>query len=324
MKNLCKKLTDRWWKKILFAIALIIFVVVLCKAWGALYDNVINVKPHEQQVVLITGTASGIGEATAKLLIEEGHIVYGGDIQFEKNKWLDEAGGHSLDMDVTSSTMVAAGVDRVIAEQGRIDVLFNNAGFGMYAPIEEASIEDAKWQFEVNVFGYANLVKEVLPHMRAQGDGLIINNTSMGGKIWLGGLGGWYHASKHALEGWSDVLRFEVREFGVDVVIIEPGAIDTNFGAVAQVYADRYREDTVYEHLYAPMDAMREQMESEDGGGFQAADPIVIAEVVSQAMNAKKPDIRYARGPLANELIIFRDIFGDRVFDFLMHRMFGG
>lgn len=318
--NFLKKLISKKWVKV---IIVIIGLIIICKVWGALYDNVINKKPYEQQVVLITGTASGIGEATAKHLIEKGHIVYGGDIQFEKNKWLNEAGGHSLDMDVTDREMVRAGVQKVIDEQGRIDVLFNNAGYGLYGPIEEVTMEDVQAQFDVNVFGYAHLVKEVLPHMRKQGDGLIINNTSMGGKITLGGLGGWYHATKHALEGWSDVLRFEVAHFGIDVVIIEPGMIDTNFGNVAMVYSDKYEPGTAYEHAYAPMRAMREQMEQDPEGGMQAADPIVIARVVDEAMNAKKPKIRYAEGPMANELIMFRDIFGDRAFDWLMGRIFG-
>lgn len=316
MKNFLKKLTNRRWKKVIIGI---LVLVVVCKAGSALYDNVINVKPYEQQVVLITGTASGIGEATAKHLIEKGHIVYGGDIQFEKNKWLDEAGGHSLDMDVTDVDMVKAGVQKVIDEQGHIDVLFNNAGYGLYGPIEEVTMEDVQDQFDVNVFGYAHLVKEVLPHMRAQGDGLIINNTSMGGKITLGPLGGWYHATKHALEGWSDVLRFEVRKFGIDVVIIEPGAINTNFGIPVLGFLEKYRQGTAYEHLFVPFEAMQ----ADEDAFATGADPIVIAEVVDEAMNAKRPKIRYTRGPLANELIMFRDIFGDRAFDFLMMQMFG-
>lgn len=309
-----KELFIRHKKKLIVLVAVVVVLEVSC--W--FYNNVINVKPFEKQVVLITGTASGIGEATAKHLISLGHTVYGGDIQFEKNKWLDAAGGHSLDMDVTDVEMVKAGVAKVIEEQGRIDVLFNNAGYGLYGPIEEVTMEDVQAQFDVNVFGYAHLVKEVLPHMRKQGDGLIINNTSMGGKITLGGLGGWYHATKHALEGWSDVLRFEVDHFGIDVVIIEPGAINTNFGLPVMAYLDKYREGTEYSHLFDPFDAMVEDPEAFSGG----ADPIVIAETVEEAMRARTPKIRYARGPMAKPLITIRDIFGDRVFDWLMRQMF--
>lgn len=315
--NRIKKFFAKHKKKLLFL--LVLFVVWKGGCW--LYNNVINVKPYEQQVVLITGTASGIGEATAKYLIEKGHIVYGGDIQFEKNKWLDAAGGHSLNMDVTNVEMVQAGVQKVIAEQGRIDVLFNNAGYGLYGPIEEVTMEDVHQQFEVNVFGYANLVKAVLPHMREQGDGLVINNTSMGGKIWLGGLGGWYHATKHALEGWSDVLRFEVKKFGIDVVIVEPGAINTNFIGPVSGYLKKYREGTAYNHLFTPFDEMQA---NPDNSALSGSDPIVIAEAVNEAMNAKRPKIRYTRGAMANELIIVRDIFGDRIFDGLMNSMFNG
>lgn len=314
--RIIERLTNKWWKRI---VIVVIALILVFRSGEWIYDNYINVKPYEQQVVLITGTASGIGEATAKHLVEQGHVVYGGDIQFEKNRWLDEAGGHALDMDVTDVEMVKAGVAKVIEEQGRIDVLFNNAGYGLYGPIEEVTMEDVQAQFDVNVFGYANLVKEVLPHMREQGDGLIINNTSMGGKIYLGGLGGWYHASKHALEGWSDVLRFEVDHFGIDVVIIEPGAINTNFGVPVAGYLEKYRQGTAYEHLFIPFDEMTSDTDSSSSIG---AEPIVIAEAVNEAMNAHRPHIRYTRGPLANELIIFRDIFGDRAFDLVMQQMF--
>ena len=173
---------------------------------------------NEKKVVLITGTASGIGKATAEYLINEGHIVYGGDIQFEKNKYLDTIGGYSIDMDVTNVDMVNAGVDRIIKEQGHIDVLVNNAGFGLYAPMEETTDEDRRYQFEVNFFGVANVTKAVLPHMREQKSGYIINISSMGGKIYMP-LGAWYHATKHAIEGWSDCLRLELKEFNIKFVI---------------------------------------------------------------------------------------------------------
>ena len=123
-------------------------LTILCAS--LLGTNAIQAQENGPKVVLITGTASGIGKATAEYLIEQGHIVYGGDIQFEKNRYLDSIGGHSVDMDVTKVDMVQAGVARIIEEQGRIDVLVNNAGFGLYAPVEETTDEDARYQFEVN------------------------------------------------------------------------------------------------------------------------------------------------------------------------------
>lgn len=312
MKQKLKKFSIRSLK----VIGVLITVVLICKVWNYAYDNYINVKPYEQKVVLITGSASGIGKATAEYLIEKGHIVYGGDIQYEKNRYLNSIGGHALDMDVTDTTMVKAGIEKIIAEQGKIDVLFNNAGYGQYGPIEEVSIADAKAQFEVNIFGYANLVKAVLPYMRKQKDGIIINNTSVGGKVTLGGLGGWYHASKHALEAWSDVLRYEVKNFGVNVVIIEPGFIRTEFGNVVFKHMGKYVENSNYPHLFEPF--LNFDMDDSSMG----SEPIVIAEAVDDAINAKKPKIRYARGSMSKELITFRRVFGDKAFDWLMGNAF--
>lgn len=315
-----KKKLKRISIKTLKFIGVFVALVLVYTGWNYVYDNYINVKPYEQKVVLITGTASGIGKATAELLIEQGHIVYGGDIQYEANKYFDGIGGHSLDMDVTDVAQVQAGVEKVIAEQGRIDVLFNNAGYGQYGPIEEVSIEDAKAQFEVNIFGYANLVKAVLPYMRKQQDGIIINNTSVGGKVYFGGLGGWYHASKHALEGWSDVLRYEVKGFGVKVVIVEPGLINTNFGNVVGKHMVKYIENTNYPHLFEPF----LNMDPNDSSmADMMSDPSVIAETVDEIINAKTPRVRYARGALSKEMITFRRIFGDGVFEWLMDKQFG-
>jgi NAD(P)-dependent dehydrogenase (short-subunit alcohol dehydrogenase family) len=275
-------------------------------------------KPPEQKVVLITGSASGIGKATAELLIKEGHIVYGGDIQFEKNKYLNSIGGHALDMDVTDTLMIKAGVEKIIREQGRIDVLFNNAGFGLYAPMEETTEEDMRYQFEVNVFGVAYVTRAVLPYMREQKSGIILNTSSMGGKIYMP-LGSWYHATKHAIEGWSDCLRLEVKEFNIKVVIIEPGAINTNFGNVTTEYMQKYIDGSNYGMVDSFVEMMEdmtpEQMER------MGSDPIVIAEVVNKAINKKRPKTRYAKGRMAKMSIWYRKWFGDRAFDRLMMRM---
>lgn len=273
-------------------------------------------KEVQPQVVLITGTASGIGKATAEHLIELGHIVYGGDIQYEKNKYLDKIGGHSLDMDVTNPEQVKAGVAKVIGEQGHIDVLLNNAGFGLYGPVEEVTMEDARYQFDVNVFGLAMVTQEVLPHMRERRSGTIINISSMGGKIYMP-LGAWYHATKHAVEGFSDCLRLELKEFDIDVVIIEPGAINTNFGNVTAGYLMKYADGTNYGHMMDPYIEMMENLDPSMG-----SEPIVIAETVEEIINDDTPKTRYARGNMSKFLIRYRDWFGDRAFDRLMTRMF--
>ena len=134
-------------------------------------------------------------------------------------------------MDVTDHKQVQDVINKIIKDEGRIDVLVNNAGYAIWGAVEDVSYEDAKRQFEVNLFGLAEVTKAVLPIMRVKKRGKIINITSIGGKIYSP-LGAWYHATKHALEGWSDCLRLEVEEFGIDVVIIEPGAIRTEFGEV--------------------------------------------------------------------------------------------
>ncbi len=277
---------------------------------------------EEPKVILITGTASGIGKATAEHLIEKGHIVYGGDIQFQKNKYLDSIGGHSIDMDVTDTAMVNAGVERIIREHGRIDVLYNNAGWGLYAPVEEAREGDLRHQMEVNLFGVNNVTRADLPHMRKQESGRILVTSSMGGKIYMP-LGAWYHASKHAIEGYFDCLRLELKHFNIDVVIIEPGAINTNFGNVTSGYLEKYVDNTAYGHMVTPYVEMMKQI-TEDPEMIERmpSEPIVIAEAVEKAIRKRKPKTRYVKGKMGKLLIFYRNTFGDRAFDRLILRMF--
>jgi short-subunit dehydrogenase len=183
-----------------------------------------------KKVILITGASSGMGKVTAEELIKEGNTVYCAARSVEKMKDLENLGGKILEMDVSDDQSLEAGVDKIISAEGKIDVLWNNAGFGLYGPVEEISIEKAKYQFDVNLFGLAKITQKVLPHMRDQRGGLIINTSSMGGKIYTP-LGAWYHATKHAVEGFSDCLRLELKEFGINVVVLEPGLIDTGFRA---------------------------------------------------------------------------------------------
>ena len=182
----------------------------------------------EQKVVLITGTAYGIGKSTAELLIHKGHIVYGGDILVEENLYLNDIGGTALEMDVTNQEHIDKAINQIISEQGRVDVLVNNAGLGVYGAIEDVSMEDIYYQYDVNLFGLARVTKAVLPYMREEESGLIINISSVLGETY-GPLAGWYLSTKHALEGWSDALRVELKEFDIDVVVVQPGAINTNF-----------------------------------------------------------------------------------------------
>ncbi|MDR6804600.1 NAD(P)-dependent dehydrogenase (short-subunit alcohol dehydrogenase family) [Dyadobacter sp. BE34] len=264
-----------------------------------------NTRASDKKVVIVTGSASGIGKATCERLLKEGYIVYGGDIELEKNQYLDKTGGHSLILDVTKDDQVKAAVDRVIKEQGKIDILFNNAGFGVMGTNEETTMEDAQKVMDVNFYGYVRMIKAVLPQMRAQKSGRIINTTSMGGKIYFP-LAGIYHASKHALEGWLDVLRLEVKEFGIKVVIIEPGFINTNFYNVSGDYGKKYGANTAYGHIFEPIAKAPLPKMSE---------PDVIAKVVAKAITKRNPKTRYVKGKSAKMLIWMRNTLGDKMYD---------
>ncbi|HAT55940.1 MAG TPA: short-chain dehydrogenase/reductase [Lactobacillus sp.] len=207
-------------------------------------------------VALITGASSGMGKAAAIQFNNAGYIVYAGARHLEPMTELEAQGIHIMKLDVTDNASNKAFVDAALENEGRIDVLINNAGYGSMGAIEDVAPAEAKRQFDVNVFGAMNLVQLVLPTMRAQHSGKILNNSSIGGQMYSP-LGGWYYASKHALEALSDSLRLEVQDFGIDVIIIEPGGTATNWQKIA---ADHMLEatpkDSPYRHLvetYASM-----------------------------------------------------------------------
>lgn len=268
----------------------------------------------KKKVILVTGASAGIGKATALQLINEGHIVYGAARRIEKMKELEENGGFAIKMDVLNNDEIVAGVDQIIDEQGKIDVLVNNAGYAVYGSVEDITIDEARRQFEVNIFGLARLTQLVLPHMRHQGNGTIINVSSVGGKIFTP-LGAWYHATKHALEGWSDSLRMEVEAFGIDVVIIEPGAIKTEFVDVMnQPMLDRSANGP-YENLAKSMAKAAEESYSKKG---RHSGPEVIANTISKAIKAKRPKTRYASGAMAGLVLFMRRWLSDRAFQKVM------
>ena len=278
--------------------------------FGAVFAN--DVK----KVILITGTAHGIGKSTAKYLIDKGHIVYGGDILVEENLYLNEIGGVALEMDVTKQDHVDNAINQIIAEQGRIDVLVNNAGIAVGSAIEDVSMEDALYQFEVNLFGIGRTVKAALPHMRAKGSGTIINISSVLGKAY-NPLYGWYVSSKHALEGWSDVLRLEVDQFGIDVVIVEPGMIKTNIGNYSAQYFEKYSKNSAYANFYGSPD------DKEENSFDNYSDPIVIAKVIDKAIDARNPKTRYSAGAYSWILLTMRGILPDKWFDKLIVKVTG-
>ena len=267
------------------------------------------ISANTPKVILITGTAYGIGRSTAEYLLDKGHIVFGGDILVEENLYLNDIGGIALEMDVTNQEHIDKAVQQIINEHGRIDVLVNNAGLGVYGAIEEVTMEDAYYQYDVNLFGLARVTKSVLPHMRKQKSGTIINISSVLGETY-GPLAGWYLSSKHALEGWSDALRVELKEFDIDVVIVQPGAINTNFFNVSGSYLDKYKLDSNYTHLYGEPVA-----DSENSVLSNQSEPIVIAKVINKAINARNPKTRYAAGAYSKLGIFLRRVMTDKMFD---------
>ncbi|MCG8417090.1 MAG: oxidoreductase [Proteobacteria bacterium] len=262
------------------------------------------------KTVLVTGASSGIGKETAKALLIEGYTVYVAARRIERMKDLGAVGAIPIKLDITREDDLVAAVEQIAQGHGGVDVLINNAGYGSYGAVEDTSIEDARYQFEVNLFGLARLTQLVLPYMRGQKAGKIVNLSSMGGKIYTP-LGAWYHATKHALEGWSDCLRLELKQFGIDVIIIEPGAIRTGFGDVMLQPMMERSGNSAYADLAKKM--KKSTLDSYEKGG--ASPPSVIAAVIAKSIRVKKPKTRYAAGKLARPLMFMRKWFGDRMFD---------
>ncbi|MEL7148264.1 MAG: oxidoreductase, partial [Bacteroidota bacterium] len=191
-----------------------------------------------KKVILITGGSSGMGKSAAHVLHEQGHIVYTAARRTDRMQDLKDKGMGVLSLDLTKEASIVDAVKAVLDNEGRIDVLINNAGYGSYGSVEEIPLDEAKRQFEVNIFGLARITQEVLPGMRKQKSGRIVNISSMGGKVYTP-FGAWYHATKHALEGWSDCLRIELKDFNIDVVVVEPGGINTEWGGIAMEHLEK-------------------------------------------------------------------------------------
>jgi short-subunit dehydrogenase len=263
-----------------------------------------------QKTALVTGASSGIGKEIAKRLIGDGYTVYVAARQIDKLTDLQLLGARSLKMDVASEADITVAVETILAQTDGIDVLVNNAGFGLYGPMEEIGLDEARYQFEVNVFGPARLTQLLLPAMRAKKSGKIVNITSMGGKMYTP-LGSWYHATKHALEGWSDCLRLELEPLGIDVIVVEPGILETAFGDVVS-------EGLIKRSGTGPYAKMTKAVATSTRASYgkgTASPPTLIADVVAKAVVARRPRTRYVAGRFAKPMIALRLWFGDRVFD---------
>ncbi len=261
------------------------------------------------KVILITGASAGIGKETAKYLAEQGHTVYAAARRVEKMQDLTKFGVKILAMDVTDDATMINGVNEILKNENRIDVLVNNAGYGSYGALEDVPISEAKHQFEVNIFGLARLTQLALPQMRKQSSGTIINVSSMGGRFGEPH-GAWYHASKFALEGLSDSLRMELKQFGINVIVIQPGSINTEWIDIAQDNLLKTSGDSAYKKSAEAHDKFYAKV--------KGSHPIVIAKTIAKAIAANRPKTRYAAGSMAKPLLFFRKIASDRIFDAIM------
>lgn len=266
------------------------------------------------KVAIVTGASSGIGAATARRLGALGYTVYAAARRLELMAPLAEAGIRTVRVDVTDDAALTSLVEQVVRECGRIDVLVNNAGYGAMGAFEDVSMAEARRQVEVNLFGLARLTQLVLPHMRSQHSGCIVNISSIGGKIYVP-LGSWYHATKFAIEGLSDTLRLEVAPFGIHVVVVEPGAIDTEWHGVASENLIA----TSTRGAYAGQAAVVEKVLS---GGRFASSPDVVAKAIGRAVTARRPRTRYAIGLGAKPVTYARRVLPDRVVDAVVRLTF--
>jgi len=275
------------------------------------------------RAVLITGCSSGIGRATAERLARSGWTVYATARSTDSIADLGRAGCRVLELDVTDEESMRAAVASVEHAEGAVGVLVNNAGYSLSGAIESVPLDEVRRQFETNVFGLVRLSQLVLPAMRRQGFGRIVNLSSMGGRLTLPG-GGFYHASKHAVEALSDALRFEVQGFGVDVVVIEPGLIRTGFAdAAVGTIADR-SEDSA-----GPYDGFNQAVAAATAGAYQngigrtlGGGPETVARAIEKAISAGRPHTRYRVTGSARLFLTLRRLLPDRLWDALVARTF--
>lgn len=262
------------------------------------------------KVALVTGASSGIGRCTAQALRKEGFIVYGAARRMDKLEELKELDIQVLPLDVTDDISMERCVGAVLKEQGRIDILVNAAGYGSFGAVEDVLLAEGRHQMDVNLFGLARMIQLVLPQMRQHQYGRIVNISSVAGRTWIP-FGAWYDASKYAVEGFSDALRLEVEPFGVDVILVEPGIIRTEWGAIAASHLRQSSEKGAYRDEAGSMaDALEMAY-----GGTMGTNPDEIAQCIVRAVMSDKPKARYLLGCGAWPMILLRSLVGDRRYD---------
>jgi len=293
--------------------------------------------------VLITGCSSGIGRAAALSLHQAGFTVYATARQTSALAELSGLGLRTLTLDVTDEESMTQAVAAVEADAGAVRVLINNAGYGLYGPVEQQPMAEIRRQFETNFFGLVRLTQLVLPGMRRQGRGRILNVSSMGGRITLPG-GAFYHASKYAVEALSDALRMEVAQFGIDVVLIEPGPVKTPWNDVAAASLSTAAPAVGAAPAADPEGAPPGPAPDADGDPYRAYKAAVgasfgrtqaglmgrlgstsedIARVITQAVTARRPRARYLINPVAKSIVAVNRILPARAYDSVLRRQYG-
>ena len=267
----------------------------------------------DKKVILLTGASSGIGYQTAKDLASLGHAVYAVARRLEQMEPLKAYGVLPLRLDITDAEACREVVDDLIRREGRLDVLINNAGYGLYGAVEEVSLQEARQVFEVNVFALSRLTQLVLPQMRQQGGGRIINLSSIAGRV-ATPFGAWYHATKFAVEGLSDALRLELAPHGIDVVLIEPGGIKTDFGDLTADELEAVSRGGAYEAEAGCMAGLIRRLYH--GGLFSS--PEIVSRAIVSAVQSKRPRARYLIGFGARPLFCLHRLLPARWYDRLI------
>ncbi|MBR1792723.1 MAG: SDR family NAD(P)-dependent oxidoreductase [Bacteroidales bacterium] len=270
---------------------------------------------NKSNVVLVTGASSGIGEASVLRLLGKGCIVYAAARRVERMQKLSEAGAHLVRLDITDDASILSAIDMIIREQGRVDALVNNAGYGSYGALETVPMDEARHQMEVNVFGLARITQLILPIMRRQGAGRIVNVASIAGHF-NEPRGGWYHASKHAVVSLSDCLRMEVRDFGIQVVLIEPGMIASEWADIAMDHLVSISQGTPY-----MASSSRQASFFKQGYARYATPADRVARSIQRAVLSSRPRIRYRDGFGSFVIPLFHALLPTRWFDTVTRRM---
>lgn len=269
----------------------------------------------EKQVAIVTGGSSGIGMQIAKNLYRNGFEVYALARRVEKMNPLDDLGINTMYLDVTDYKRVDTVIDRIYQQTGRIDVLVNNAGYGLFGAVEEVALDQGEYQFKVNVFSTMKLIQAVVPYMREQHSGRIVNISSIDGKI-VNLMGSWYVGSKFAIEGMSDALRLELKPFGIDVIVVEPGAIESEWTKIAM-------DNLVAASAAGPYNDLARKAQDFFKLAYQfAATPRVVARMVDRAVISRRPKTRYVGGGGAKAMIAARKILPDRCMDAFMMALY--